>query len=279
MIEMDMEKTKKKLKEVEAKVPKTTVKRQRRNPNRPKNKQRYYFTEDTQKAIVEWQQAESRREKDKIFTEKIYVPFLEIAKSLINVYNLADFEEREEVAADCASMLYEALNKFDATKGHRAFAYFSVVARHWLISRRKIQRKFRMRDVSYDSINPQGEEEMLSLTDIEKLQENQTIPSPDGVVTREDFSLSVEELWEEMLLDVESSSEMGENERFVIEACKVICDKAEELDIQTRNAMKLYLIEYTGLCKKELGQALKNLREVYFKNKEFVVGLEEFWES
>jgi hypothetical protein len=113
------------------------IQRQRRNPKKPRSKQRYYFTEETQEAIVRWQKAETQREKDKIFTESIYTPFMEIAKSLINVYNLADFEERDEVAADCASMLFEALHKFDSDKGYKAFAYFSVVARHWLISRRK----------------------------------------------------------------------------------------------------------------------------------------------
>lgn len=265
--------------EQKAKVPVKRVKRQRRNPKRPKSKQRYYFTDETQEAIINWQKAETQREKNKIFTQHIYTPLLEIAKSLINVYNLADFDEREEVAADCASMLFEALDKFDPEKGYKAFAYFSVVARHWLISRRKLQRKMMTRDVSYDSINPQGEEEMLTSSDLEKLQENQTIPSPDGVVSRQDFSNSVEVLWDEMFYDIENESDLGENERHVLEACRVICDKAEELDIQTRNAMRLYLREYTGLDKKDLAAAIKNLKRLYWENKEFVIGLEEYWEN
>jgi hypothetical protein len=119
----------------------------------------------------------------------------------------------------------------------------------------------------------------LTPSDFDKLQENQTIPSPDGVVSRQDFSNSVEELWEEMFYDIDHSEECGENERYVLEACKVICDKAEELDIQTRNAMRLYLREYTGLDKKDLAAAIKNLKKLYWDNKGFVIGLDEYWET
>lgn len=256
---------------------KVVKRRQRRNPKRKKSKQKMYFTEETQQAIVDWQNAETQRERDRIFTRHIYKPLLEISKSLINVYNLADYHERDEVAHDCATNLFETLNKFDSSKGHKAFSYFSVVARHWLISERKRKRKEQNRTVHYDNRNPQAEDTELNSSDMETMQDQQTTPPPDGYISNVEFTEAVSELWNEMRMDIEVDEELGSHEILILEACEEICDNAEHLELQSRNAMRTYILEYTGLTKKEMAASLKKLRELYGKNKEFVPIIEDFW--
>lgn len=270
--------------ENEKKAKKPKRRRQRRRPKRKKSKQRFYFTDETQDAIVRWQKAETQREKDKIFTKHLHSPLLEIARSLINVYNLADYHEREEVAHDCATNLFESLDKFDAEKGHKAFSYFSVVARHWLISERKKRRKEGQRMVHYDNRNLMDEESELSSLDIETLLDHQTTAPPDGYVSHSEFAEGVDELWTEMREDIQwhmddEESPLSSQEISVLEACENICEHAEELDLQTRNAMRIYIQEFTGLSKKELSASIKRLKELYWDNRDLIEQLDDYWGS
>jgi hypothetical protein len=254
-------------------------KRARRHPNRPRSKQRYYFTQETENSIIEWQEETEPRRREWIYTKNIHEPFQEIAASLINVYHLADAEERAEVIADCVSMLYEALGKFDHTKGFKAFAYFSVISRNWLISRRKLQRKDGMKFVSYDSVNLSSEDSALSTRDVEFIHENSILPSFEQATKHEMFPEVVNELWVFLDEHIDANADMGDDEKAVIEACRAICNQAETLDLQTRAAIRLYIEEYTGLSKKKLSKAIKNLRSAYKHERAWVPGLAEQWEE
>lgn len=255
------------------------IKRQRRNPKRAKKNQNIYFTKETQDAILRWQESTNERERQRIFTKEIYGPFQEISRSLINVYNYADPNEREEVIADCTSMLYETLSKFDATKGYKAFSYFSVVARNWLLSRKKKVRKENRKKVNYNSINPLCEESDLTPDDLMALQQHQMQESLEDHITHAQFSESVEELWYQMQSRVVEGNSLGKNEELVLDACKEITDNAEELDLQTRAAMRLYIQEFTGLSKQELAKAIRNLKDVYQDSRDSVEGLTDYWNN
>lgn len=260
----------------EKKLPKFNTKR--RHPNRARKNQKYYFTDETQAAIVEYITCDDKAKRDFLYSTKIHTPFCEICKNLIMVYKFAEPEETDEVVADCTSLLWEIIDRFDPTKGHRAFAFFTVVARNFLVTRKKNLKKFYSRNEYCDLNNPFSEEGgALSIQDVDKISDYQTYGPPEETLIKEQFSESIMDLWDVMEEEIDFCEQLGSAEISVIAACREICDQIEVLDLTTKMAMRTYIEEYTGLTRKEVNQTLKNLKEVYISSKAFIPELEDFW--
>ena len=106
-----------------------------------------YFTKVHQEAIVEFCKSECSKEKERLYTDVIREALEKLSENLIYVYGFhKQHDNVDTLKQDCVINLYETLHKFDHTKGHRAFSYFNVVAKHWLIihSRKKNKRAYRM---------------------------------------------------------------------------------------------------------------------------------------
>jgi hypothetical protein len=115
-------------------------KRSRGRPKGKKNKtnaegkpSNMYFTAETEAAIVAYNETEDSREKDKIYSQRIQGAFNKIAE---NVYNTFKFSYADvsplEIQKQAISHMVANIGKYDKTKG-KAFAYFSIVAKHWFI--------------------------------------------------------------------------------------------------------------------------------------------------
>jgi hypothetical protein len=98
-----------------------------------KPKANVYFTIETEKAIVDYNQATDSREKDRIYNDKIQYAFQKIAE---NVYNTFKFSYSDvspiEVQKQAISHMVANMDRFEAGKG-KAFSYFSIVAKNWFI--------------------------------------------------------------------------------------------------------------------------------------------------
>ena len=89
----------------------------RRNPGKTRN---MYFNDETQSAILDYQDCECSVEREKIYKEKICNAFEQLAESLIFVYGFktssGDFESMK---SDCVTFLYETIFKWDHTNKKR----------------------------------------------------------------------------------------------------------------------------------------------------------------
>ena len=98
-----------------------------------KKKSKMYFGQPTQDAIIEYLATDSQREKNKIYRERIAYPFSKLAENIIHTFKFYYFDvDSESVKQEVVSFMVMNMDKFDASKG-KAFSYFSVVAKNWLI--------------------------------------------------------------------------------------------------------------------------------------------------
>tara|TARA_R100000234_G_scaffold116337_1_gene93303 strand:- start:46324 stop:47166 length:843 start_codon:yes stop_codon:yes gene_type:complete len=110
---------------------KRAYQKSKRKRGRPKKK--YYFTDDTQDAIIAYNNDTNDRLRNKVFNEYIYKAFLKLSENIIHTFKLYHFNcTATQLKHEVVSFLLEKMHKFTPDKG-KAFSYFSIVAKHYLI--------------------------------------------------------------------------------------------------------------------------------------------------
>ena len=230
---------------------KKKVVRRRRGKSKAKNKG--YFRKEHQDAIVQFCKSECHKEKERLYTDIIREALEKLSENLIYVYGFHKQHDNVDVLKqDCVINLYETLHKFDPEKGHRAFSYFNVVAKHWLIihSRKKNKRRFRM--VSID--DPDNEINVDALFH----QNGQFVDPPSTRLEQEEKNAEILALFKEIRKRVRNDREVR-----CVDAIIEIFNKVDELDFLNKRAIFVYVREFSGLNSKQLSLCMSSIRNIY----------------
>lgn len=102
--------------------------------SRKKTRQRVYFSQHTEDAIVLYNNSTDDSEKNMIYTNNIHPAFDKLAENMIHTFKFYNFDvPHEDVKQEVISFLIEKINKYSQDKG-KAFSYFSIVAKNYLIA-------------------------------------------------------------------------------------------------------------------------------------------------
>ena len=166
---------------------------------------------------------------------------------IVFTYKFTNLPNIDYLRDECKIWLMTVLDKFDPTKGSKAFSYFSVITKNWFIHKVKKQQKRNRREIDYDNISKSYEEEYLSTTE-------------SYVSNREE-----EEFWNRFYEEIKSwdVSQMKENDLRVYKAILVLFESKEDIEIFNKKAIYLYLREITGLNTKQIVNSLKKFRKKY----------------
>jgi len=99
---------------------------------KPKNKQ--YFTKETENAILLYNQLENEYERNRLYDAEIKYPFDKLVENIIHTFKFYHFDvPYEDVKHEVVAFLNEKIHKYvDPNKG-KAFSYFSIIAKNYLI--------------------------------------------------------------------------------------------------------------------------------------------------
>ena len=102
-----------------------------------KAKRKVYFGMEVQDAIVRYNALDvdkDQSKRNKIYGQEIHKAFDKLCENIINTFKFTYFDDPfEDVKAEVVSFLVMNIHKYDHTKGAKAFSYFSVVAKNYLI--------------------------------------------------------------------------------------------------------------------------------------------------
>ena len=221
-----------------------TTKPKKHSRARRKN---HYFTSDHEEAIVRYTQTTNQRERTELYIEYIRPAFNEMVDKIVFTYKFTNLPNIDSLREECKIWLMTILDKYDQSKGSKAFSYFSVITKNWFIHKVKRQQKRNKREIDYDNISKAYEEEYLSTND-------------SYLTTRVE-----EEFWKSFYDEIQSwdVTAMKENDLKVYQAINILFDSKEEIDIFNKKAIYLYLREITGLNTKQIVNSLKKFRKKY----------------
>ena len=103
-------------------------------PKKKKAKRKVYFVLEVQDAIIRYNDTDNHILKNKIYQEEIHAAFDKLCENIINTFKFEYFDDVfEDVKTEVVSFLVMNMHKYDHTEGSKAFSYFSVVAKNYLI--------------------------------------------------------------------------------------------------------------------------------------------------
>ncbi len=217
-----------------------------------KKTKKMYFGPETHDAIIEYQSTEMREERNKIYEDKIKNAFEKLAENLIYIHNFStDKDHFHILKSDTVSFLFEILEKFDKDKGAKAFSYFNVCAKNFLIIRSKKRIKNKMRHVRMDDKD-------LSMREKIEIERHQVIPSPEENLIKGEM-LGMQK---DLMIKIREKL-TNKNEILCMDAAITLYDKVDELDFLNKRALFVYLREISGLNPKQLSVAMSNIRKHY----------------
>tara|TARA_Y100000593_G_scaffold3457_1_gene6779 strand:- start:451 stop:1149 length:699 start_codon:yes stop_codon:yes gene_type:complete len=215
---------------------------------RAKRRKNHYFTQVHEDAIVRYSQTTCRRERTELYSKWIQPAFDEMVDKIVFTYKFTNLPNIEYLRDECKIWLMTILDKYDQSKGSKAFSYFSVITKNWFIHKVKKQQKRTRREVDYDNIAKKHEEEFLSTNE-------------SYITEREE-----REFWESFYQELSSwdVSTMKDNDLKVYQAINILFESREDIEIFNKKAIYLYLREITGLNTKQIVNSLKKFRKKYY---------------
>ena len=221
------------------------------NKKKTKRVKRYYFTKVHEDAIIQYCISNSREERTQLYIEFIQPAFNEMVDKIVFTYKFSSLPNIDILRDECKIWLTTILDKFDSTKGSKAFSYFSVITKNWFIHKVKKNTQQSKREIQFE--------------DLSKNQHHSRTVSVNKYA--EDRELR--EFWYHLITEINNWGEenLKVNERKVLEAIKILLENSDDIEIFNKKAVYLYLRELTGLNTKQVVNNLNKIRSRYGKFK------------
>lgn len=224
----------------------------RRRPGTPRT---MYFNKDTQAAIEKFKSMKDEPESERmaVYQKEILPAFDKLSENLIFVYGFkSPYASADELKNDCIAFLYETIHKWDPARGTKAFSYFNVVAKNWLIINTRKHLKRRNRHVSID--DPSG----MSNAQKEQFEAYDYVPPPDEEMIKRQQKVEILNLIDDMKVKL-----TNENELRCLCAVETLFSSIDELELLNKRAVLVYIREISGLDKKHMSKAMSVIRRHY----------------
>jgi len=100
---------------------------------RPKSKN--YFTQDTENAIVRYNNEPDPDIRSRIYETEIHYAFFKLTQNIIHTFKFyhTEVENLEHLQHEIITFCLSKFHLFDPTRGTKAYSYFGTIVKRWLI--------------------------------------------------------------------------------------------------------------------------------------------------
>jgi len=193
-----------------------------------KKKSNQYFTQDTEDAIVLYNNTTDYDEKDRIYRTRIHYAFFKLTENIIHTFKFyyTEVDNISDLQHEVITFLLSKIHLFNPEKGAKAYSYFGTIAKRYLII-----------------TNTKNYKKRVDKAPIEEIESN------------ENFSYSIEEgsaqdklsnfLDEYVLYCTKNIFTLfpKENDAQIADAILELFRKRESIDIFNKKALYIYIRE------------------------------------
>jgi len=94
-----------------------------------------YFTQETEKAIIEYNSTLDFEIRNKIYKDRIHHAFFKLTENIIHTFKFyyTEVDNIEDLQHEVISFLLSKIHLFNPEKGSKAYSYFGTIAKRYLI--------------------------------------------------------------------------------------------------------------------------------------------------
>ena len=209
-----------------------------------------YFTQETEDAIVAYNNSKDSEFRNKIFSEKIYYPLYKLAENIIHTFKFyyTDVDDLEDLKLEVVSLLVEEkLHMFDPTRGAKAYSYFGTIVKRHLIN--------------YNNKNYKRVKQQTSMDTWEGSYDLNTPEThPNAITLKQLFDIFIRQSYGKL-----DELFKKEADKQVADAVLTLFEKRYDLDIFKKKALYIYIREMTGTETPYLTKVINVLKEEFYE--------------
>jgi hypothetical protein len=218
--------------------------KQKRSPKKPN----IYFTQETEDAIVLYNTVQDEFQRNLIYTKKIHPAFYKLAEIMIHRFKFYNFDiPHEDVKHEVITFLHDKINKYKAENG-KAFSYFSIVAKNYLIAENNKNYYHFKRSHSIDAI------------DIERNIVNEKVRT-DLIEEKKDFIDIFVKIFEKNLALFFSK----QRDMQVADSIIYLFKTRENIENYNKKAIYILVRERTGVSSQYITNVITQIKKIYIK--------------
>jgi hypothetical protein len=215
----------------------------------PQHPEKLYFTQDHEDAIIQYANTKDAKVRQQLYRSLIGPAFNEMVNKIVFTYKFNNLPNIDELKEECKIWITTILDKFDPSKGSKAFSYFSVITKNWFIHKVKKVNRQNKKELFLDDAEHQNELDYDNLV----------------VYNQADTNRENDEFWGHLWDEIEEwkNLDLKVNERKVLEAITILLKDPDSIEIFNKKAIYLYVREITDLNTKQVVNNLNKIRQKY----------------
>ena len=211
---------------------------------------KFYFTQQTEDAIIEYNNECDEARRSQIYNDRIKQPFDKLVENMIHTFKFYCFDSNySEVKAEVVAFLVMNMGKFRSGKG-KAFSYFSIVAKNYLILH-----------------NNNNFKRLKAKDDVDVIDQDRNFDSEERFSDRKDddneFIDQMLCFWENNLTEVFVRSK----DIMVADAVLELFRKRSHIENFNKKALYIFIREMTGVKTQYITKVVNVMRDHYVRMK------------
>ena len=243
-----------------------------------RKKGKRYFTQETEDAIVLYNNTEDLAVKSQIYEKNIHQPFLKLTENIIHTFKFyhTEVDDLFHLQHEVIVFLLSKIHLYDQSRGTRAFSYFQTIVKRYLINKNKEIYKKKIESISINSGNNSFEEKNQNQNS-KKLLPHQFVVNEEKQIETDELkgANNHDRLAYFMDLYVEYCTHnlerlfRNETDIKIADAILELFRKRESLDIFNKKALYIYIREIIDARAPKITKVSNQLHTVFKSKYEF----------
>ncbi len=212
-----------------------------------RKKSKMYFGQPVQDAVVRYNETNNPAIKNRIYREHIHAAFDKMAENLIHTFKFYYFDYPfEEVKHEVVSFMVMQMPKYQPDKG-RAFSYFSIVGKNYLIlNNNNNYKKMKIHD-------------KLDVLDFKRNLRSETVKDEASEFNRE-FVNQMLDYWDNNITNIFRR----QKDILVADAVLELFRKRENIENFNKKALYIMIREMTGSNTQHITRVVNQMKKFYY---------------
>jgi hypothetical protein len=210
-----------------------------------------YFTQDTENAIVLYNNTPDPEVRSKIYREQIHYAFFKLTENIIHTFKFyyTEVDNIEDLQHEVITFLLSKIHLFNPEKGAKAYSYFGTIAKRYLILSNQKNYKKRIDTAPIETL----EEDENHSYNIDETSHDERLSAFIDLYT-EYCTKNIYELFPK------------EYDAQIADAILELFRKRENLDIFNKKALYIYIREIIDVKTPKITKIANQLYDVFKEN-------------